>query len=88
MMTHPPHILIVDDHREIRDALVKYLEKNGMRATSVGSASAMDAALKVGQFDLIVLASHPAGSAGPWSGLEHTALRIGILGRCPVLPVK
>ncbi len=54
-MTHPPHILIVDDHREIRDALVKYLERNGMRATSVPDAVAMDAAMKVGQFDLIVL---------------------------------
>ena len=55
MMTHPHHILIVDDHREIRDALVKYLVKNGMRATSVANAVAMDAAMKVGQFDLIVL---------------------------------
>ena len=55
MMTHPHHILIVDDHREIRDALVKYLVKNGMRATSVADAVAMDAAMKVGQFDLIVL---------------------------------
>ncbi len=55
MMTHPPHILIVDDHREIRDALVKYLERNGMRATSAANAAAMDAAMKVGQFDLIVL---------------------------------
>jgi two-component system OmpR family response regulator len=54
-MTHPPHILIVDDHREIRDALVKYLEKNGMRATSAADAVAMDAAMKVGQFDLVVL---------------------------------
>ncbi|MDZ4094036.1 MAG: response regulator [Paracoccaceae bacterium] len=54
-MTNPPHILIVDDHREIRDALVKYLGKNGMRATSAADAVAMDAALKVGQFDLIVL---------------------------------
>jgi two-component system, OmpR family, response regulator len=54
-MTHPPHILIVDDHRDIRDALVKYLERNGMRATSVPDAVAMDAAMKVGQFDLIVL---------------------------------
>ncbi|NDV89357.1 response regulator [Aurantimonas aggregata] len=54
-MTHPPHILIVDDHREIRDALVKYLEKNGMRATSATDSVAMDAAMKVGQFDLIVL---------------------------------
>ena len=55
MMTQPPHILIVDDHRDIRDALVKYLEKNGMRATSAANAVAMDAAMKVGQFDLIVL---------------------------------
>ena len=55
MMTQPPHILIVDDHRDIRDALVKYLEKNGMRATSAANAVALDAAMKVGQFDLIVL---------------------------------
>lgn len=55
MMTHPRHILIVDDHREIRDALVKYLEKNGMRATSAADAVAMDAAMKVGHFDLVVL---------------------------------
>ena len=54
-MTQPPHILIVDDNRDIRDALVKYLEKNGMRATSAANAVAMDAAMKVGQFDLIVL---------------------------------
>ncbi|MBU2146235.1 MAG: response regulator [Alphaproteobacteria bacterium] len=54
-MAHLPHILIVDDHREIRDALVKYLEKNGMRATSAADALALDAAMKVGQFDLIVL---------------------------------
>ena len=55
MMTGPPHILIVDDHREIRDALAKYLEKNGMRATTAANALAMGAAMKVGQFDLIVL---------------------------------
>ncbi len=55
MMTNPPHILIVDDHRDIRDALAKYLEKNGMRATTAADAVAMDAAMKVGRFDLIVL---------------------------------
>ena len=55
MTSNPPHILIVDDHREIRDALAKYLERNGMRATSAANVVAMDAALKVGQFDLIVL---------------------------------
>jgi two-component system OmpR family response regulator len=54
MIPNPPHILIVDDHREIRDALMKYLEKNGMRATCAANAIAMDATLKVGQFDLVV----------------------------------
>ncbi|MBZ0128358.1 MAG: response regulator [Rhodobacteraceae bacterium] len=54
-MTHPPHILIVDDHREIRDALVKYLEQNGVRATAAADAVAMDAAMKITRFDLIVL---------------------------------
>ena len=54
-MTNPPHILIVDDHREIRDALAKYLEKNGIRATTAANAVAMDVAMKVGRFDLIVL---------------------------------
>lgn len=54
-MTNPPHILIVDDHREIRDALARYLEKNGMRATTAANAVAMDVAMKGGRFDLIVL---------------------------------
>ena len=54
-MTPAPNILVVDDHREIRDALAKYLEKNGMRVTVAADAGAMDAALKVGAFDLIVL---------------------------------
>jgi two-component system OmpR family response regulator len=54
-MTEAPHILVVDDHREIRDALAKYLDKNGMRATTAANAAAMDAALAVGSYDLIVL---------------------------------
>jgi PleD family two-component response regulator len=29
-----PHILLVDDHLEIRDAVTQYLEKNGLRVTS------------------------------------------------------
>jgi two-component system OmpR family response regulator len=54
-MKEQPHILIVDDHREIRDAVSRYLEKNGMRATSARDAADMDAKLKAGRFDLIVL---------------------------------
>ncbi len=54
-MPESPHILVVDDHRDIRDALARYLEKNGMRATVAADARAMDAAMKAGRFDLIVL---------------------------------
>ncbi len=50
-----PHILVVDDHRDIRDAVTRYLEKNGMRATPARDTVEMDAALKAGRFDLIVL---------------------------------
>ena len=54
-MTDQPHILVVDDHREIRESVTRYLEKNGLRATSARDAVDMDAKLAKGQFDLIVL---------------------------------
>ncbi|MBV1865994.1 MAG: response regulator [Rhodobacteraceae bacterium] len=54
-MTNPPHILVVDDHQQIRDSVVRFLEKNGMRATSARDAVDMDAKLASGHFDLMVL---------------------------------
>lgn len=54
-MPHQPHILVVDDHREIRDALARYLERNEMRVSLAADARAMDAAMKAARFDLIVL---------------------------------
>ncbi|WP_176084281.1 response regulator [Martelella sp. HB161492] len=54
-MTKEPHILIVDDHREIRDAVRSYLERNGFRATTARDAGEMNEKLRAGQFDLIVL---------------------------------
>ncbi len=50
-----PNILIVDDHREIRDALKRYLEKNGYRAHAVDNTKAMDRALEDGSYDLVIL---------------------------------
>jgi hypothetical protein len=50
-----PHILVVDDHREIRDAVTKYLARNGMRAGAAKSAAEMDAARRKGRYDLVVL---------------------------------
>lgn len=54
-MTRTPNILIVDDHREIRDALKRYLERNGFRASAVDSTKGMDKAMAESRFDLIVL---------------------------------
>jgi two-component system OmpR family response regulator len=49
------HILVVDDDAEIRSLLGRYLEKNGLRATTVGDGKAMWRALDAGAFDLVVL---------------------------------
>lgn len=54
-MSESPHILIVDDHREIRDAVSRYLQRNGFRATAAKDAVEMDGKLSSGAFDLIVL---------------------------------
>ncbi len=50
-----PHILVVDDAREIRDPLVKYLGANGYRALGAESAASARRLMKAHAFDLIVL---------------------------------
>ena len=54
-MDRTDHILIVDDDTEIRTLLTRYLEKNGLRATSVGDGKAMWQVMERGSFDLVVL---------------------------------
>ncbi|WP_439528779.1 response regulator [Pannonibacter sp.] len=55
-MSEPsPHILVVDDHKDIRETLARYLIKNGFRATSAESAAQARKALKAAVIDLIVL---------------------------------
>lgn len=54
-MAKPAHILVVDDHAQIRESVTRFLERNGLRATGAKDASDMDAKLAVGQYDLIVL---------------------------------
>ncbi|MEK8046618.1 response regulator [Ideonella margarita] len=54
-MDLPDHILIVDDDVEIRQLLGTYLERNGLRATTVGDGRAMQRALEAQRCDLIVL---------------------------------
>ena len=50
-----PHILIVDDHREIRDLVSRALIKEGFRASSAADGRAMQKVLADGRIDLILL---------------------------------
>ncbi|OKL45731.1 response regulator [Pseudovibrio exalbescens] len=50
-----PHILIVDDHRDIRESLARYLTKNGFRTTVAESASQARQVLKAASINLVVL---------------------------------
>ena len=54
-MDATPHVLVVDDHREIREPLARYLERHGLRATVAESAAAARRALKAASVDLVVL---------------------------------
>ncbi len=54
-MTDTPHILIVDDHRDIREPLRKYLEKNGCRVSEAGDAAEARRTLQTAAVDLVVL---------------------------------
>ena len=54
-MADHPHLLIVDDDREIRSLLSQYLEKEGMRVTAVPDAVQMRRAMQRAHFDLLVL---------------------------------
>jgi two-component system, OmpR family, response regulator len=54
-MSDAPHILVVDDDREIRTLLRDFLEKNGFKATAVADGQETRRALARSRFDLIVL---------------------------------
>ncbi len=50
-----PHILVVDDHREIRDLLARYLAKHGLRVSVANGGGTMKKELKTSAIDLVVL---------------------------------
>ncbi|WP_116090731.1 response regulator [Sphingomonas crusticola] len=54
-MTDQPHILLVDDERDIRDPLAAYLAKNALRVTKADSAAAAREILAVHAIDLVLL---------------------------------
>ena len=49
------HILVIDDDKDIRLPLAKYLAQNGMRCTVASDGKEMDEKLASSSFDLIVL---------------------------------
>ncbi len=54
-MDSTPHILVVDDHRDIRDLVAKYLTKNGYRVSVADGGAAMKKTLAASVIDLVVL---------------------------------
>jgi two-component system OmpR family response regulator len=54
-MERTPHILIVDDHREIRELLAKFFTKNGLRVSVANGGGEMRQQMRGGAPDLIVL---------------------------------
>jgi two-component system OmpR family response regulator len=54
-MEQIPHILIVDDDREIRELLARFLEKNQMRVTAVRDGREARRAWTNGHYQLVVL---------------------------------
>jgi DNA-binding response OmpR family regulator len=55
MQQGAPHILIVDDHREIRDLVSRALSKEGFRISVAADGRAMRKVLDDGRIDLILL---------------------------------
>ena len=54
-MSERPHVLIVDDDREIRGLLAQYLEKHDFRTTTVADGREMRRVLERSHVDLLVL---------------------------------
>ena len=55
IMETTPHILVVDDHPDIRDLVAKYLTKNGYRVSVADGGAAMKKVLASSSIDLVVL---------------------------------
>jgi len=51
---HAPHILLVEDDREIRALVSRFLQGNDMRVSAVGDGRDMDRLLRDNRIDLIV----------------------------------
>jgi two-component system OmpR family response regulator len=55
MAPEDPNILVVDDHKEIRESLAQFLRKNGRRAVAAANSEEARRALKENRIDLVIL---------------------------------
>src|ERR1700712_1652613 len=63
-MDQSPHILVIDDDREIRDLLARFLEKQRMRVTAVRDGKEARRAWLNGHYQLVVLDLMLPGESG------------------------
>ncbi|HEU4456007.1 MAG TPA: response regulator [Longimicrobium sp.] len=54
-MPEQPHILVVDDERDIRDPLAAYLQRNGLRVAKAENAATARQILSAYAIDLVLL---------------------------------
>ena len=54
-METTPHVLVVDDDRDIRDLVARFLRKHQIRVETAADGRAMMEMLKTARFDLVVL---------------------------------
>lgn len=63
-MDAQPHILVVDDDREIRDLLSRFLEKQGMRVSAARDAREARRLWPLGRYHIVVLDLMMPGESG------------------------
>jgi len=63
-MDTQPHILVVDDDREIRDLLARFLEKQGMRVSAARDAREARRLWPLGRYHIVVLDLMMPGESG------------------------
>jgi two-component system OmpR family response regulator len=59
-----PHILVVDDDREIRELLARFLEKQGFRVTTAREAREARKVWPLGRYHIVVLDLMMPGESG------------------------
>ncbi|MBP0446220.1 response regulator [Roseomonas sp. SSH11] len=63
-MEPAPHILVVDDDREIRELLARFLEKQGFRVTTAREAREARRAWPLGRYHIVILDLMMPGESG------------------------